>query len=717
MTRDLFEPDDPEESEFVEVVKEDKGNNDSEDILARLPVSLYTTFPEAKPEKIVPFPTDIPQASAEPEEDFLDKLADYGNLVAAQFKNQYAPWRWRFAKLTNTLFGKPAEPDFVVLPEDVIGYEDFPWILQARNREEFWAYRDLADKIRSEEAEIARHGALARISSGLIAGLGDVVSIASGIIGAGVATKAFRIFKIEKKAGKLVKAGASGATAGAIDIPAHNVIADKETTGEEYVIGVSTAGLLGCAFSVAGDAWRTLNPKERKAFRESVQKYQEILTEPIKIDGSEVHPSVKPETASVSESSTSTASAGGAEAQVANIAVDTGASDAVGRTRPADAFGLGKLGQYSSPNLVLANSRFKTAREFGQKTSPQPFRTVDEAGNTIAQGTDVETLSTKDIAKRMHLFDRFVQNRFKNWMETERGYGWAKAIFKNWSNFNIWKGSEWEKFCDQTILKFEFPDMPCANQVREVFDFFKNQTADITDMAVKAGVFNENFEALRKTLETEHRGLRQHTDRYNQAVADTDAVDTLRSEALSDVYSTSEQLRKEVETIEGKVARVDALLKNNQTTLSEVRAEIRKNETSAERANKSVLLETGKQKGISETERFTSKVTSKHEDARASLETMKEDAELTLRFEKDTLKSIKQERPLLNKARAQLRTAVNENQKKLNSLYKGLVDEIDVFLKDAPETDKALQEVLLTHSEAIKGISSKINTLDRARRG
>ena len=717
MTRDLFEPDDPEESEFVEVVKEDKGNNDSEDILARLPVSLYTTFPEAKPEKIVPFPTDIPQASAEPEEDFLDKLADYGNLVAAQFKNQYAPWRWRFAKLTNTLFGKPAEPDFVVLPEDVIGYEDFPWILQARNREEFWAYRDLADKIRSEEAEIARHGALARISSGLIAGLGDVVSIASGIIGAGVATKAFRIFKIEKKAGKLVKAGASGATAGAIDIPAHNVIADKETTGEEYVIGVSTAGLLGCAFSVAGDAWRTLNPKERKAFRESVQKYQEILTEPIKIDGSEVHPSVKPETASVSESSTSTASAGGAEAQVANIAVDTGASDAVGRTKPADAFGLGKLGQYSSPNLVLANSRFKTAREFGQKTSPQPFRTVDEAGNTIAQGTDVETLSTKDIAKRMHLFDRFVQNRFKNWMETERGYGWAKAIFKNWSNFNIWKGSEWEKFCDQTILKFEFPDMPCANQVREVFDFFKNQTADITDMAVKAGVFNENFEALRKTLETEHRGLRQHTDRYNQAVADTDAVDTLRSEALSDVYSTSEQLRKEVETIEGKVARVDALLKNNQTTLSEVRAEIRKNEISAERANKSVLLETGKQKGISETERFTSKVTSKHEDARASLETMKEDAELTLRFEKDTLKSIKQERPLLNKARAQLRTAVNENQKKLNSLYKGLVDEIDVFLKDAPETDKALQEVLLTHSEAIKGISSKINTLDRARRG
>lgn len=733
MTRDLFEPDDPEESEFVEVVKEDKGNNDSEGILARLPVSLYTTVPEAKPEKIVPFPTDIPQASAEPEEDFLDKLAGYGNLVAAQFKNQYAPWRWRFAKLTNTLFGKPAEPDFVVLPEDVIGYEDFPWILQARNREEFWAYRDLADEIRSEEAEIARHGSLARISSGLIAGLGDVTSVASGIIGAGVATKVFRIFKIEKKAGKLVKAGASGATAAAIDIPAHNVIADKETTGEEYVIGVSTAGLLGCAFSVAGDAWRTLNPKERKAFRESVQKYQEKLTEPIKIDGSEVHPSVKPETASVPEASVpeassstslvpadtsaSPASNGGAEAQVANVAVDTGASDAVGRTRPADAFGLEKAGQYSSPNLALANSRFKTAREFGQKASPQPFKVVDEAGNTIAQGTDVETLSTKEIAKRMHVFDRFVQNRFKNWMETERGYGWAKATFKNWSNFNIWEGSEWEKFCDQTILKFEFPDMPCANQVREVFDFFKNQTADITDMAVKAGVFNENFEALRKIWETEYRGLRQHTDRYNQAVADTDAVDALRSEALSDVYSTSEQLRKEVETIEGKVARVDALLKNNQTTLSEVRAEIRKNETSAERANKSVLLETGKQKGFSETERFTSKVTSKHENTRAGLETMKKDAELTLRFEKDTLKSIRQERPLLNKARAQLRTAVNENRKKLNSLYKGLMDEVEAFLKDAPETDKALQEVLLTHSKAIREISSKINTLDRVRRG
>lgn len=732
MTRDLFdnfpEPDKPKENEFVEVVKEDEGDNGDESVLARLPVSLYTTVPEAKPEEIVPFPTDIPQASAEPEEDFLDKLAGYGNLVAAQFKNQYAPWRWRFAKLANTLFGKPAEPDFVVLPEDVIGYEDFPWILQARNREEFWAYRDLADQIRSEEAEIAKHGSLARISSGFIAGLGDVVSVASGIIGAGVVTKAFRVFKIEKKAGKLVKAGASGAAAGAIDIPAHNVIADKETTGEEYVIGVSSAGLLGCVFSVAGDAWRTLNLKERKAVREGIKKYQEKLTEPIRIDGSEVHSSVKPETASVPETSVSTSpvsvdtsasptSNGGAETQAVSVAVDTGASDAVGRTKPAGAFGLEKVGQYSSPNLTLANSRFKTAREFGQKTSPQPFRMVDEAGNTIAQGTDVETLSTKDIAKRMHIFDRFVQNRFKNWMETECGYGWAKATFKNWSNFNIWEGSEWEKFCDQTILKFEFPDMPCANQVREVFGFFKDQTADITDMAVKAGVFNENFEALRKIWETERRELREHTDRYNQAVADTDAVDALRGEVLSDVYTKSEQLRKEVETIEGKVARVDALLKNNKTTLSEVRAEIRKNETSAERANKSILLETGRQKGISETERFASKVVSKHEDARAGLETIKEGAELTLRFQKDTLKLIRQERPLLNRARARLRTAVNENQKKLNSLYKGLIDEVEVFLKDAPEADRTLQEVLLTHSEAIKGILSKINTLDRVRRG
>ena len=562
-----------------------------------------------------------------------------------------------------------------------------------------------------------RRTSLARISSGLIAGLGDVTSVASGIIGAGVATKAFRIFKIEKKAGKLVKAGASGATAGAIDIPAHNVISGKETTGEEYVIGVSSAALCGCAFSVAGDAWRTLNLKERKVVRESIKKYQEILTEPFPIDSSEVHPSVKPETASVPESFASTASVGGAEAQAANVAVDTGVSDAVGRTRPADAFGLEKFGQYSSPNLALANSRFKTAREFGQKTSPQPFKVVDEAGNTIAQGTDVETLSTKEIAKRMQIFDRFVQNRFKNWMETERGYGWAKATFKNWLNFNIWEGSEWEKFCDQTILKFEFPDMPCANQVREVFEFFKDQTADITDMAVKSGVFNENFEALRKTWEAEHRKLRGHTDRYNQAVADTDAVDAFRGEALSDVYSTNEQLRKEVEKLEGGIARADALLKNNQTTLSEVRAEIRKNEISAERANKTALLETGRQKGVSETERFASKIASKHEDARAGLETMKEDAELTLRFEKDTLKSIRQERPLLNKARAQLRTAVNENRKKLNSLYKGLVDEIDVFLKDAPETDKALQEVLLTHSKAIKEISSKINTIDRVRRG
>ena len=87
MTRDLFEPDEPEESEFVEVVKEDKGNNDSEGILARLPVSLYTTVPEVKPEKIVPFPTDIPQASAEPEEDFLDKLAGHPPRHAAKINS------------------------------------------------------------------------------------------------------------------------------------------------------------------------------------------------------------------------------------------------------------------------------------------------------------------------------------------------------------------------------------------------------------------------------------------------------------------------------------------------------------------------------------------------------------------------------------------------------------------------------------------------------
>lgn len=727
MTRDLyndfFEPDEPKESEFVEVVKEGEGDDDGEGILASLPVSLYTTVPEAKPEKIVPLPTDIPQASAEPEEGFLDKLAGYGELVAAQFKNQYAPWRWRFAKLSNTLFGKPADPDFVVSPEDVIGYEDFPWILQARNSEEFLAYRDLADQFRREEAEIAKHGSLARISSGFIAGLGDVVSVATGVLGAGVAAKAFRIFKIEKKAGKLVKAGASGAVAGALDIPAHNVISGKETTGEEYVIGVSSAALCGCVFSVAGDAWHTLNLKEKKAVRDNIKKYQEILTKPIPIDGSDVHPSVKAETASVPEASVPVdtsalqASKGGAEAQVANVAVDTGASEAVGRTRPADAFGLEKVGQYSSPNLALANSRFKTAREFGQKSSPQPFKVVDEAGNTIAQGTDVETLSTKEIAKRMEIFDRFVQNRFKNWMETECGYGWAKTTFKNWSNLNIWAGREWEKFCDQTILKFEFPDMPCANQVREVFEFYKDQNADVMDKAVKAGVFNENFEALLKNWTTEHRELRRYADRYNQAVADTDAVDALRGEVLSDVYTKSEQLRKEVERLESGIVRADALLKNNQTTLSEVRAEIRKNEISAERADKSALLETGRQKGISETERFSSKITSKHEDTKAGLATMKEDAEATLRFKKDTLKLIRQERPLLNKARAQLRTSVNENRKKLNSFYKELTDEIDVFLKDTPETDKALQEVLLTHSEEIKEISSKINILDRARRG
>ena len=727
MSYNLSELQEDEENEFIEFGG-DNSNSMRDDEPEILPVSLYKTFPSKNPDKSVPIISEPNTSTAVEESSVLDDIIGYGKLITAQFKNQYAPWRWRTIKLSNTLFGKPADSDFTVRQEDVLGYEDYPWILQARNEEEFLAYKDLADTLRAEEQEIARHGAVARISSGIIAGFGDVVSISTGIIGAGVASKAFRIFRIEKKAGKLLKAGASGAVSAPIDIAAHNALSGKEATGEEYVIGLSTGVLMGCVASVAGDAWRTLKPKERKAVAEAVSKYQEKLTEPFQIDTTGDFPATKPATTPAPEAPASTTVvpteapaqaglSGGAEAQAVGNVVDTGVSQAVGRTSPSSAFGLEKAGKYTSPNLTLANSRLKTAREFGQKTTPQPFRVVDKAGNVIAQGADAETLSTKEIAKRMRIFDMFVQNRFKNWMETERGYSWAKSTFKNWKNFQIWKGREWEQFCNHVVHKLEFPDMPCANQVKEVFEFFKDQSEEVIINAVKGGVFNENFEALMKQWETEQRELRRHTDRYNQAIADMDAVDALRGEVLSDVYSKSEQLRKEVETLESKVARVDALLKNNKATLSEVRAEIRKNETSAERAEKSILLEEGKLKGVSETERFASKVASKHEDTRAGLETMKGDAEATLRFEKDTLKSIRQERPLLNKARQQLRTAVNENRKKLNSLYKELVDEIDVFLKDTPETDKALQEVLLKHSEAIKEISSKINTLDRVRRG
>ena len=602
----------------------------------------------------------------------------FWELTKAHFKDN--PLRWTYLKLKNKLSGSYEDPEFQITPDDVAGYEDFPQIMNAKNSIELLQYKELADDIKLQRRVMAEHGTGANIAAGLVAGLVDPINIATGFAGAGLVNAGFRIFRIAKKVRGVTKAVATGVVSAPLDIAVRSSLEERETDTSEYVIGASVSGLMGAAFGVAPSVVRSLNPLQKKRVREAFTQYQEVLTKPLNLQTGEP----------VSE---------------------------IADTHIANALGVQKLAGKVAPNVTLANSEFNTAKEFGARMSPYGFKIENQAGEAVAQGATVEMLSQQAIAVDLKTFDGVIQRCFKDWLSESKGYGWCKSTFTNWASYNLWSGKLWEQFCDGVIRQLEFPDTLVEKPIQAAAAFFNGSVNALTDKAVKAGVFNENFEALLKKLKTEQQGLRRHVDRYNQAVADMDAVDALRGDVLADVYSKSEQLRGEVERLEGGLTRVDALLKNNQTTLSEVRAEIRKNETSAERANKSVLLGTGKQKGISETERFTSKVASKHENTRAGLATMKEDAELTLRFEKDTLKLTRQERPLLNKARAQLRTAVNENRKKLNSLYKGLMDEVEAFLKDAPETDKGLQEVLLTHSEAIREISSKINTLDRVRRG
>jgi hypothetical protein len=376
----------------------------------------------------------------------------------------------------------PAEPNFTVTENDVAGYEDFPQLMMAKSRAELIQMKGIADDIKLQRRVMAESSPLANTGASLIAGLVDPINLATGFAGGGIVNSGFKIYGIGKRlvgwGGAAVKGAAGAAVAAPLDVAVRSSLDQREADVKEYVIGATASGLFGGLISAAPTIWRNVKGAERERAMEALTNLSNryLTPEPI--------PS--------------------------------------GNYKVASAFGFEKF-SLGSPDLKLANSRFKTARDFGFNATPFSFNIVDKAGKPIAQNGTVEMSTLNAVSTDLYQFQKGVQKCFKQYLDESTQYNWCSKTFKNWSAFNFYRGKAYDEFSKEFMHAMLHPDEIPNKTVASMVELFRNASEELTQKAMKAGVFNENFEALKTTWETEHNELVKARDTHTAEVTKTEA--------------------------------------------------------------------------------------------------------------------------------------------------------------------------------------------------
>lgn len=619
-------------------------------------------------------------------------LQDDFDLASAHFRDHTL--RFPIRRIINTLNpNSPKDEDFHVTEEDAEGYEDFPQIMQARSNTELLQYKAIADDIRSARKIKSERGFVANLIAGSVF---DPVAVATGIVGGGIANTGFKLLKVSKRlvgAGGAAVKGATGASiAGGLDMTVRS-IGDEIPSPRDYVIGISAAGVVGGLVSAAPHLWNSISIKRKREIIEQAKALSKELRTP---------------EASVANDTTVDAQS---IAPVEPVSGDGTTSFITnGNYKISDAFGAENL-SFGSPDIILANSPLEKAREAVRKLVSFSFA-IEENGTRIAQGPTVEMLAGDAMAVELDNFVKKTQSLFKEWLNESEKYSWCSKKFTGWASFNLFQGRAYDEFQSQFRHALYYPKEQCAPSIVKMRDFWISSSKEITDKAVKAGVFNESFEAFKKKLESEQSQLSRQKNNYEAAVADTKAIRNYGLHVQKEIEGEIKFTDTQIAAQEAAIARVDALLKDNRTTLSDVNAEIRKATASHERALSAEKVETGRNKEAARTLNVEKKVTMPHieREVRYKQAVAQEGAVLdAMKAEQSSMHSA---RPNLQKQNRGLREKIDGLRSKLDGLYSEVMDEIEVAMEDLPDEVRTEASRL---SEKLEQLIGKFNTLERAR--
>jgi hypothetical protein len=619
-------------------------------------------------------------------------LQDDFDLASAHFRDHTL--RFPIQRVINTLNpNAPKDEDFYVTEEDVEGYEDFPQIMQARSNTELLQYKAIADDIRNARKIKSERGFVANLVAGSVA---DPVAVVTGIVGGGIANAGFKLLKVSNRlvgvGGATVKGATGASIAGGLDMTVRS-IGDETPSARDYAIGISSAGIVGGLMSAAPHLWNSVSMKRKREIIEQA----EVLSKELQT----------PETSVTNDATVDAQFIVSAE-PVAGDGTTSFVTN--GNYKISNAFGAQNL-SFGSPDIKLANNSFKTARETVRKLVPFSFA-IEENRMRVAQGPTVEMLAADAMAVDLDNFVKKTQSLFKEWLSQSEKYSWCHKKFTGWASFNLFQGRAYDEFQSQFRHSLYYPKEQCAPAIAKMRDFWVSSSKEITDKAVKAGVFKENFEALRKKLESERSQLNRQQKNYETAVDNTKAIRNyglhVQKEIEGEIKLTDTQITEQ----EARIARVNALLKDNRTTLSDVNAEIRKATASHERALSAEKVETGRNKEAARTLDAEKKVAMPYieQEVRYKQAIAEEGAALdVMKAEQSSMHSV---RLNLRKQNRGLREEIDGLRSKLNELYSEVMDELEVAMEDFPDEVRTEGSHLLENMDRLVW---KFNTLERAR--
>lgn len=621
-------------------------------------------------------------------------VRDDFDLASAHFRDHTL--RFPIQHIINTLNpNAPKDEDFYVTEEDAEGYEDFPQIMQARSNTELLQYKAIADDIRNARKIKSERGVVANLVAGSVA---DPVAVATGVVGGGIANAGFKLLKVSNRlvgvGGAAVKGATGASIAGGLDMTVRS-IGDETPSARDYAIGISSAGIVGGLISAAPHLWNSVSMKRKREIIEQAEALSKELR--------------TPETSITNDATVDAQSISSTE-PVAGDGITSSITN--GNYKISNAFGAQNL-SFGSPDIILANNSFKTARETVRKLVPFSFA-IEENGMRVAQGPTVEMLAADAMAVDLDNFVKKTQSLFKEWLNQSEKYSWCSKKFTDWASFNLFQGRAYDEFQSQFRHSLYYPGEQCAPAIAKMRDFWVSSSKEITDKAVKAGVFKENFEAFRKKLESEQSQLNRQKNNYENAIDNTKAIRNYGLHVQKEIEGEIKFTDTQIVAQEAAIARANALLKDNRTTLSDINAEIRKATASQERALSAEKVETGRNKEANRTLSVEEKVTMPYIEKEVRYEQAVAQEGATLDAMKAEQSSMHSARPNLQKQNRGLREKVDGLRSKLNELYSEVMDEIEAAMENFPDEVRTEGSYLLENLDHLVG---KFNTLERARLG
>lgn len=374
----------------------------------------------------------------------------------------------RSARTSVQWFGNKAQipnedPDFKVTEDMVAGYEDFPSLMLAGNKQQFDQMKSLADEtIRRRKVKAAYPSIAGKIAASLI----NPEEWALTMTGFGVAEKALKAARVTGKlwrpAEEAVKFAAGGAATNALE---EVIEPNPDTTGANLSVGQRVTGdaVFGAIVGSMPMVARTINRGTTKRLKEASEAIADGIN----------HVDVEQANAVVTESVSEAFSKLPAD----TIAADMGVTNALKKTH------------VHTIDQDMMSSIYPTARATAEKGYSLSFR-LENAGQTVAQVPPVEALINKTANMRIDKFNTQAMALFKAYLEEDCGYGWCKAKMIHWKSVNICGGSQYEEFSRRVENVIITGEKDVSDRVNRCAEIYRESLDKTTQEGIDAGVYS-----------------------------------------------------------------------------------------------------------------------------------------------------------------------------------------------------------------------------------